>query len=61
MSHQPDHLKHFSHFLVHEFRSQKNPLPALAHETPFLVQKISNFKILTKFDVYGRPEAGFSS
>ena len=47
---QPDHMKRF--FALFGTRSSfpKNPVPALAQETHFLVQKFFDFKILTKFD-----------
>ena len=47
---QPDHLKRF--FALFGTRSlvPKSLVPALAHETRFLVQNFSKFKILTKFD-----------
>ena len=47
---QPDHLKRFFALFGTRSSVSKDRVPALAHETHFLVPNFSNFKILTKFD-----------
>ena len=52
---QPDHLKRFFALFGTRSSFRKNPVPALARKTHFLVQNFSNFKILTKYDGYRHP------
>ena len=55
---QPDHLKRF--FALFGTRSlfPKDPVPALAQETHFLVPNFSEFKILTEFDGFRHRQSG---
>ena len=55
---QPDHLKRFFALFGTGFSFPKNPVPALAQETHFLVQNFSELKILTKFDGFWLRESG---